>query len=123
MGIAIALNISACQGKSAQQTAAEEAAQKLEQFYQQHREEAHRQLAAFVSVSNDSGFADRMSAQYYTDASDNTQWFWMGSPSDMPMADALDSLMHSQAQAMGFKEEIFLLSDIDSALAVMHQPD
>ena len=122
-GIAIALNISACQGKSAQQTAADEAAQKLEQFYQQNREEAHRQLAAFVSDSADSGFADRMSAQHYAGASDNTSWFWMGSPSDMPMADALDSLIHSQAQAMGFKEEYFLLSDIDSALAVMHQPD
>ena len=47
----------------------------------------------------------------------------MGSPSDMPMADALDSLIHSQTEAMGFKEDIFFLSDIDSALAVMHQPD
>ena len=32
-GITIAINISACQGKSAQQTAADEVAQKLEQFY------------------------------------------------------------------------------------------
>ena len=123
MGIAIALNISACQGKSAQQTAEEEAARKLEQFYQQNHEEAQRLLASVVNESTDSGFADRMSTQYYSDADNSTNWLWMGSPTDMPMADALDSLIHSQAQAMGFKEDFFLLSEIDSALAVMHQPD
>ena len=122
-GITIALNISACQGKSAQQNAAEEATQRLEQFYQQHREEAQRCLAAYVAESGDTGFADKMSASYYTNDANNAQWLWMSSPADMPMADALDSLIHSQVQAMGFKEDVFLLSDIDSALNVMHQPD
>ena len=92
VGIAIALNISACQGKSAQQTAEEEAARKLEQFYQQNREEAQRLLASVVNESTYSGFADRMSTQYYSDADNSTNWLWMGSPTDMPMADALDSL-------------------------------
>ncbi|MCR4959707.1 MAG: L,D-transpeptidase family protein [Prevotella sp.] len=121
--VTIALNISACQGKSAQPTAEEIAAQRLEQFYQQHSEEAHRLLADIVSTQPANGYADRMCHQYYADAADNTAWLWMGSPTDMPMADALDSLMHSQAQVMGFKEAYFLLSDIDSALAVMHQKD
>ena len=76
-----------------------------------------------MAENSDSGLADQIAVRYYAEAADSAPWLWMGSPTDMPMADALDSLIRSQAQAMGFSEKTFLLPDIDSALAVMHQPD
>ena len=104
-------------------TAAEEAAMKLEQFYQQHEQDARRQLATIVTDVQDTAFADRASYHYYSDGGNEARWFWMSSPKDIAMADALDSLIHVKAQEMGFSEQLFFLPDIDNGLAAMHQPD
>ncbi len=47
----------------------------------------------------------------------------MGEPEQMELCDALDSLLHKEVPAMGFKEEIFRLKEIDDGLKLMRQPD
>ena len=42
----------------------------------------------------------------------------MGEPEQMELCDALDSLLHKEVPAMGFKEEIFRLKEIDDGLTL-----
>ncbi|MCR4602126.1 MAG: L,D-transpeptidase family protein [Prevotella sp.] len=116
--IFLALNISACkQNPNAEQ---EEAARKLEQLYQDHKLDAQQHLDIILADSHDSIYADRMTRKYYNEGG---AWRWMGAPDQIAICDALDSVMHSQIQAIGFSEEAFHMADIDSTLKEMHQPD
>lgn len=80
-------------------------------------------MRSVVSTIDDTTFAGRAVSTHYAQDGDDAQWYWMSSPADIAMADALDSLIHSEAQAMGFSDDIFLTADIDSALRAMHTPD
>ena len=105
-------------------SAAEREAQRLEQFYQQQRDGARQQMAALLAEdTTGSGFADAQCRSHYAEGGDDAQWYWMSSPTDIPMADALDSLLRNEAQLMGFSSTTFLDNGIDSMLTAMHQPD
>ena len=116
--IFLALNISAC--KQSKEAEIDEAAQRLEQLYRNNSLDAQQHLDILIADSHDTLYADRMERRYYNEGG---QWRWMGAPDQIALCDALDSVMHTQISAMGFREDIFNLADIDSALAVMHQPD
>jgi murein L,D-transpeptidase YcbB/YkuD len=114
------LNISACRQGSNALSPEEEAARHIEQLYQQHAQQAQQCMQQIVSNPQDSTYADRMATSHYRDGG---EWHWMASPGDIEMCDALDSLIHSQATAMGFSESVFRLPAIDEPLQQMHQPD
>ena len=116
--IFLALNISAC--KQNKEAEIDEAALRLEQLYRNNSLDAQQHLDILIADSHDTLYADRMERRYYNEGG---QWRWMGAPDQIALCDALDSVMHTQISAMGFREDIFNLADIDSALAVMHQPD
>ena len=113
------MNISACK-QSSVESAFDEAALHLEQLYEQHRLDAVQHLDIIINDSKDSLYADRMARRYYNEGG---LWRWMGSPEQIALCNALDSVMHSQIGAMGFKEEVFRLPSIDQRLPLMHQPD
>ena len=118
--IFLALNISACGQAGISLSPEEKAAQHLEQLYQQHAPAAQQCMQAIVSHIQDSTYADRMTGSHYRNGG---AWRWMGSPSDIALGDALDSLLSSQIPAMGFSQQAFHLPAIHEQLAAMHQPD
>ena len=80
-------------------------------------------MAALLAADTGSGFADEQCRNHYAEGGDDAQWYWMSSPTDIPMAVALDSLLRSEAQLMGFATTTFLDNGMDSLLTAMHQPD
>ena len=92
----------------------------MAQLYRQYALDAQQQLDLIISQSADSTFADQLIHSYY---SLGGRWLWMDNPGQLANGDALDSLLHRQLPEMGFSEAVFHLSEIDSGLAVMHQPE
>ena len=117
--VLLALHISACKN-SGTDNVADEKTQRWEQLYQKHLLDAQQHLDILLSEQKDTLYADRMARRYYHEGG---KWCWMGSPTQLEMCDALDSLLRSQVPAMGFKDGIFALGNYDKQLADMHQPD
>ena len=120
-GILLALNISACkQETKAAEAQISEEEQKANTFYQQNAKEAQLQLLKQVGTLRDTAFIDRMGYGYYRNGG---KWKWMGAPGQLAICDALDSLLHSQIDAIGFSGKYFGIDEIDRDLATMHNPD
>lgn len=73
-----------------------------------------------ISNAHNPNYADNLTHRYYLEGGD---WHWMGTPEQIALGDALDSVMRCLLQPLGFSGKAFQLDTIEKGLAAMHQPD
>ena len=94
--------------------------QRRENLYRQYALDARQHLDMLLGNMTESGKADSICRQYYLGGG---QWMWMGSPRQLPLCDALDSVLHTAIPAICFSTAAFGLNDIRHGLDGIHQPD
>jgi len=94
--------------------------QRREVLYSKHALDAQQSLEMLLGNVTDSSIADSICRHYYLDSG---EWMWMGTPRQISLCDALDSMLQTHIPSIGFNADVFELSDIHQNLELMHQPD